>query len=69
MTYCVKNYPTAKALREDFKAGTTIRVFEPGIGRLPEQGRVTLEGPHFPKPHRWYLGADIKNRVITKLDK
>lgn len=69
MTYTVQNYKTAKALREDFKAGKKIAVFEPGIGRLPQQGRVMLEGPHYPQPHRWYLGADIENGVITKLDK
>ena len=69
MTYCVKNYKTAKALREDFKAGVVIEVFEPGVGRLPQEGRVFLEGPHYPMPHRWYLGADIKNGVIVKLDK
>jgi hypothetical protein len=54
MTYCRPNFKTKKALREALMAGQEVEVFEPGLGTVPTDGRVFLEGPHYPEPHRWY---------------
>lgn len=62
--YTVKNYKTKKELIEDFKNGVVIEVFEPGIQTDTFEGRVALEGPHYPKPHKWYAEAIIKDRKI-----
>ena len=67
MVYTVTNYKTKKALKEDLKAGKKIEVFQPGMGSLPDEGEVSLEGPHYPAPHTWYARAKIKNGVITKV--
>ena len=66
--YTEKNYQTKKALVEDFKAGKSIGVYQPG-GFFPSQrdGTVYLEGPHYPQPHRWYAQATIVDGVITKV--
>lgn len=66
--YTVKNYQTKKALIEDFKAGVEIRVFQPG-GMFAGQtdGNIGLEGPHYPKPHKWYASATIKDSIIIKV--
>lgn len=66
--YTEKDYPSKKALIEDFKAGVQIRVFQPG-GMFPSatEGKVSLEGPHYPKPHKWYATATISNGIITSV--
>ena len=66
--YTFTNYKTKKAMREAFKAGKKIEVFQPS-GFFPRKtdGQVTLEGPHYPEPHRWYASVEIKNSVITRI--
>ncbi len=66
--YTHLNFKTKKALKEALAAGETVTVYQPG-GIFPSQrdGRVALEGPHYPKPHRWYASAEIANGAITKL--
>ena len=66
--YTFTNYKTKKAMREAFKAGKKIEVFQPG-GFFPGKtdGQVTLEGPHYPEPHRWYASVEIKDSVITRI--
>jgi hypothetical protein len=66
--YTVKNYKTKSALREAVKGGEQVEVFQPG-GFFPasRDGRVTLEGPHFPAAHTWYAQAEIEDGVIVKV--
>lgn len=66
--YTETNYKTKKQLKEDFKAGKEIACYQPG-GMFPgvTDGEAYLEGPHFPKPHRWYCAVILKDRVITKI--
>jgi len=68
MAYTVHNYKTKKALMEDFKAGKRIACYQPG-GMFPLQtGQNTLEGPHYPEPHKWYASAVLDDDgYITKL--
>jgi len=66
--YTVKNYPTKKALLEDFKAGVKIETYQPGgMFEAQREGQICIEGPHYPKPHKFYLGAVIENGVIVKI--
>ena len=30
-------------------------------------GRVYLEGPHYPKPHRWYAQAELHDGCLVKV--
>ena len=68
--YTERNYRTKKAMAEDVKAGKPVRVFQPG-GIFPSQtdGVVSIEGPHFPEPHRWYARVEIRDGVIVKVMK
>lgn len=61
------NFPSKKALKEAVASGKPIEVFRPG-GIFPSQqnGTVALEGPHAPKPHRWYATAKIEDGYIVK---
>ena len=66
--YCDKNYQSKKDLKVDLAAGKQITVFQPGgFFESKTDGRVTIEGPHYPKPHRWYASVLIKDGAIVKI--
>ena len=66
--YTVTNYKTKKELKEAFKRGERIEVYQPGgLFSSQRDGAVALEGPHYPEPHRWYASAEIKAGVIVKV--
>lgn len=69
MTYVIPNFRTKKALREAVEKGEEVRAFEPGLGALPRGGgRVFIEGPHFPEPHRFYVQAEVDaDGRVTKI--
>jgi len=67
MAYAVGNPKSKKALREAIKAGEQIEVFQPGpFGPNVTDGLTVVEGPHHPKPHRWYASVIVKDGVIVK---
>ena len=65
------NFPTKKALKEAVADGRPVRVKQPNADLTgaypPENGRITLEGPWFPKPHRWYAEATLENGLVVKV--
>jgi len=64
--YTDTNFKSKKALKEAVAAGRQVTVFQPG-GIFPSKtdGSISLEGPHYPEPHRWYASAVIKGGVIV----
>lgn len=67
MAYVEPNFLTKKALREALQAGAPVRVYNPGLGTLPHNGRVSIQGPHYPEPHRWYATGIIKDGQLVKI--
>jgi hypothetical protein len=67
MTYVSPNFKTKKALREAVSAGKTIEVFQPGLGTIPENGTVYLEGPHFPEPQKWYAQGTMRDGKLVSV--
>jgi hypothetical protein len=65
--YTEKNYKTKKALVDDFKAGIEIYTYQEGPFPGVKNGRIALEGPHYPQPHKWYCGAMVENGKIVKI--
>lgn len=65
--YTDKNYQSKKALVADVKAGKQVSVYQPGPFPAQTDGRVSLEGPHYPQPHKWYASAVIANGVIVSI--
>ena len=64
--YTVTNYRTKKALKEAIARGDEVRTFQPGPFPPKTEGKVTLEGPHYPEPHRWYAAAVLSGgRVVS----
>lgn len=67
MTYVSPNFKTKKALKEAIKAGVHVSVFEPGLGTVPYNGTVGLEGPHYPQPHKWYTKGVIRDGKLVSV--
>jgi hypothetical protein len=67
MSYVSPNFKTKKALKEALAKGETVEVYEPGFGSVPRNGTVSLEGPHYPKPHTWYAEGTIVDGKLTKV--
>ena len=67
MAYVSPNFKTKKALKEALASGKDVRVFQPGLGTVPVDGTIALEGPHFPKPHRWYAQGTMRAGKLVKV--
>ena len=65
--YTDRNFKTKKALKEAVAAGNEVRCYSPGPFPCPTDGQVSLEGPHYPEPHKWYATATLKNGVVVKV--
>ena len=72
--YVSPNFKTKKALKEQLKQNTDptgyhkhIEVFAPGLGTVPQDGRVFLEGPHYPQPHKWYGEGTMKDGELVSV--
>ncbi len=70
MAYTRTNFPSKKAAKEAIAAsgGVGIPVYQPGpFGPDVKDGIGYLEGPHFPKPHRWYGSGEVKDGMLLSL--
>lgn len=69
--YVDPNFKTKKALKEAVKAGEKVTVFQPGpfSGGIPANGNgsASVEGPHYPAPHRWYARVSVKEGLVVKV--
>lgn len=70
--YTVTNFPTKAALKRAVaahKAGTgpAVEIYSPGPFPAPTDGRASLEGPHYPKPHTWWASATLSNGVVVSV--
>ena len=78
--YTVTNFKTKKVMREAVKQSLMatpqggilppVRIYQPGpFAKPPETytGDFSIEGPHFPEPHRWYARVRVVAGVIVKV--
>ena len=65
--YVNPNFKTKKALREAVQREERVTVFAPGLGTPVVNGIETIEGPHYPEPHRWYARVQMTDGVVTKV--
>lgn len=62
------NFKTKKALKEAVAEGKEVTVFQPNNmfnTPTPTDGNITLEGPHYPEPHKWYAQATLKDGKVV----
>jgi hypothetical protein len=67
MAYATGNPKSKKQLKEWIAEGKTVRVYPPGMGSVPENGTVSIEGPHYPQAHKWYGTGTMKDGVLVKV--
>lgn len=67
--YTQINFKTKRELKDAVAAGKRVTVYQPGPfgGNEPTNGRIALEGPHYPQPHKWYADVDLKDGVVVKV--
>ena len=66
--YTNRDFKTKKELKEAIAKGEQLGVYQPGgMSSPPENGKVFLEGPHYPKPHKWYAEAILKDGKIISV--
>ena len=62
------DFKSGKDLREQFKAGKEIRVYQPGpFGPQVKDGDEVIEFPKYPKPHQYYVGVVVKDGKVVKV--
>ena len=78
MVYLHRNdFKSGKQIKEAFKNGEELRVFQPdpmnmrGQGYMADvpDGDAVIEGPHYPQPHRFYVGCVVKDGIVVKIKK
>lgn len=67
MTYVSPNFRSLKQLKDAIKQGRPVYVYAPGLGSVPNDGPVYLEGPHYPEPHSWYATGTMKGGRLIKV--
>ena len=70
MAYTKKDFPSKKAAKEALAASgnSGIPAFQPGpFGPALKNGFHSFEGPHFPKPHRWYGRGEVRDGMLISL--
>lgn len=65
--YVSPNFKTKKALKDAVKNGDPVEVYSPGPFPAKSNGRESVEGPHYPKPHTWYAQVEVKDGMVTKV--
>ena len=41
-----------------------VELYAPGLGSPVVNGRDTVEGPHYPKPHRWWASVIVEDGYV-----
>lgn len=67
MAYVTPNFKTKKQLKEALASGKYVSVYQPGLGTVPTNGTIALEGPHYPEPHRWYASGTMKDGKLVSV--
>ena len=65
--YCTHNFKTKKALKEAVAKGDQVSIFSPGPFPCPSSGRVAIEGPYYPEPHKWCAMVEVRRNIIQKI--
>jgi hypothetical protein len=64
MAYVDPNFKTKKALKEAVAEGKLVMVFSPGPFGCNRNGTESVEGPHYPEPHKWYASVTVVDGIV-----
>ena len=67
--YADGNPRSKKELKQWIAEGREVRAFLPNAEftgfKTQTDGTAFLEGPHYPKPHRWYAQVTLRDGIIV----
>lgn len=67
--YTVPDFRTKKDLKEAVASGEKVIVYDKeACCGLVTNGEESVEGPHYPEPHRWQAKVTITDGKITKVE-
>lgn len=70
MSYVNPDYPTKKAFKAAIAAGKKHYTYShAGIFEPTQNGSDCIEGPHYPKPHRWYASVKVQDGIVVECEK
>jgi hypothetical protein len=68
MSYVDPDYSTKEELRLAIESGKRPQTYNPsGMFPTKQNGEDTIEGPHYPKPHKWYARVKVVNGCVEKV--
>lgn len=67
MAYVWPNFKTKKQLKEAVASGAYVEVRSSGPYPCKTNGTESVEGPHYPEPHRWYATVTVRDGIVTKV--
>ena len=66
--YTETNFKTKKAFQQSVKDGDQHMTYNPsGMFPTTQNGRDTIEGPHYPQPHTWYATVTVEDGCVVKV--
>lgn len=65
--YVSPNFKSKKDLKQAIVNGQRVSVYSPGPFPCKENGIEYVEGPHYPKPHKWYAKIEVKDGYVIKV--
>jgi len=65
--YVEPNFRTKKELKQALREGRKVGVFSVGPFPAALDGRVSVEGPHYPEPHRWYAQVEVRDGSVVRV--
>lgn len=65
--YAAKNFGSKKEFKAAVAAGEKVGVFAPGMGTPVANGVEFVEGPWYPKPHKWYAEVKMKDGYVVSV--
>ena len=68
MAYVDPDYPAKKALKAAILSGARPDTYNPsGMFPVRQNGHDVIEGPHYPKAHKWYARVQVENGHVVKV--
>jgi len=67
--YTSINFKSKADVKRALAEGKKLTVYQPNdiFGANTQDGKVYLEGPHYPQPHKWYAEAWLENGYIVRI--
>ena len=68
MAYVGPDYKSKKDFKEAVLKGIQHFTYNPsGMFPTTQNGSDVIEGPHYPKPHKWYAQVEVLGGVVIKV--